>query len=144
MKTNLLLLLLVLLLAHCMKSQGDKLSKDQLEAVALMTSSYEKAERYNDSLISARNGMINADSARVHYFDSEYHYYDLKFDSCHHAYQHNLTSANHSHTNNSLQMHDQSSGMMGNCKCCANGGHDVSLHQRLTDLHNLHVIYHPH
>ena len=145
MKTILLFLSIVLLLVSCLKKQNDKLSEEELNAVALMKDSYQNAKLYNDSLVYARNGVINADSARLHYLDSRYHYYDQRFDSCHHAYQHDLVTADHSHhnNNNSMQMHGQNGGMMGGCQCCANGGHRAGLHNQMSDLRILHSAYHP-
>ena len=143
MKKNLLPILIFLLVFGCMKSGNDRLPQEQQEAAAVLKNSYQNAQLYNDSLILARNGSISNDYIRVHYFDSRYHFYDFKFDSCHYAYLHNLNSANHSHNGNALQMHGTGNGMMGDCNCCGNGGHDAGLHQQMADLHILHELYHP-
>lgn len=143
MKTTFLSLLIVLLIIGCMKDRNDKLSEDQLNAVALMNDSYQNAKLYNDSLVYASSGIMNADSVRLHYFDSKHHYYIQRFDSCHHTYQHDLVSADHSHNSNSMQMHGQNGGMMGTCQCCTNGGHQAGFHNQLTDLQNFHAAHHP-
>jgi hypothetical protein len=142
MKLTLLSAFVALIAVGCMKTNNiGQLSPSQLSTVAELKSDYQNAKLYNDSLMWA---VSNSTSSMIHYFDSRYHYYDSEFDNCHSRYEHNYVSADHSHNSiGVVQMHASQGGMMNECQCCSNGGHEAKIHQQMDALHELHTHYHP-
>lgn len=139
-----LLIIGMFFLVACEREHGQRqLSPDQLNLVAKMQTDYQQAKLYNDSLISAINGTLrNADPTTIRYFDEMYHQYDSEFEKCHGQYNHDMESADHSHNSQGMVvMHNSNGGMMGNCNCCANGGHKAEIHQKMTSLRDLHSQY---
>lgn len=147
MKTVLLMLIVIVLISGCKRlNESNELSQSQLDAIAVLKSSYQRAVQYNDSLInSVAANTINPDNSRIFFFDRQFHHYVEVFDSCHHRFEHNNISANHSHNSAGWVVHNSGSGMMGGgmCRCCANGGHSWDLHQQMKILLNQHAQYHP-
>ena len=126
-----------------MRDQMQKqISVSQLKEVQTMQNLYQQAKMYNDSLILVTNSA-NPDPTMIHRFETLYHQCDLQFEDCHNKFEHDYASANHSHgSNGKVEMHSSGGGMMNSCQCCANGGHDASIHQKMDDLHSLHALYH--
>ncbi|HEX6332916.1 MAG TPA: hypothetical protein VFZ78_01750 [Flavisolibacter sp.] len=119
----------------------------QKNAVQEMQEAYLQAKLYNDSLVMCHQQQLGA--ALIAHCDSMYHQHTNTFNTCHSQYQHTTNSANHSHDGQGMvQMHSgggmNGGGMMGgNCNCCANGGHDATMHTNMQALQQLHASYHP-
>lgn len=148
MNKFMLFLIFSLLLACTRDHMNNEIPGAQSYAVMQLEENYALAKIYNDSVIFSYNRNQLEQSGNN--YDSIFHYYDAAFTTCHDQYEHNNNSSDHYHNNQGLvQLHANCSSMGSNmmnamsCPYCAFGGHTAIIHNKINQLQNQHLQFHP-